>query len=193
MPQWKDPIASTGGKQAFILLPVSDLLGPFLPRHQHRLIIADIELLAIIIPGVIRGGPEEGVAHIVVSGNANAISRTNKEARRRISLKLHETFQEWIIRCKLTVIVVYARPYHNASADALARLTVGKIEFRAYEIAFAWIELPELRDICALRVSPGGLYLAIPPFIAHFRSVRPVSVLGWDPVGYTVCTSSLKF
>ena len=33
----------------FICLPVSDLLDPFTPRHQQELIIADVELLSMIL------------------------------------------------------------------------------------------------------------------------------------------------
>ena len=40
----------------FIRLPVSDLLDPFSPRHQQDLIIADIELLPMILSLAFCGG-----------------------------------------------------------------------------------------------------------------------------------------
>ena len=58
----------------------------------RSVIIADIELLAIVIAVVIWGIREKGVAHIVVADNRNAISWTNKKARRGVSPKLLETF-----------------------------------------------------------------------------------------------------
>ena len=39
----------------FLRLPVIDLLDPFTPKHQQGLIIADIELLSMILPIVIWG------------------------------------------------------------------------------------------------------------------------------------------
>ena len=71
---------------------VSDLLGPFTPRHQQSIVIADIELLSIISV-LVRGIPWDGVVHILVTDNVNAMPWMNrKRAKRGISPKLLDPF-----------------------------------------------------------------------------------------------------
>lgn len=114
-------------KKEFARRPASALSGPFLHRHQQHLVIADIELLAIVIAVVIWGVHGAGAVHIVVSGNTNDISRANKQnARRGASAKLLGTSPGWIIHLTPTMLVLYARAHRNTSEDALTRRTVEK-------------------------------------------------------------------
>ena len=79
-------------KREFICAPNSNLLDPFMPRHHQRIIIADIELLSIIISIVVWGIPGGGIVHIAVTDNMNDLSLMNRRrAKSGISLKLLET------------------------------------------------------------------------------------------------------
>ena len=55
---------------------VSDLVGPLMPRHPQPLIIADIELLSVVLSSAIWG--KAGIAHMGVSDNTNTISWVNR-------------------------------------------------------------------------------------------------------------------
>lgn len=80
----------------FICCPVSDLMVPFTPRHQKSSVMADIELLPIIISIAVWGIPGGGAVHIDVTDNTNAMSRANrKRSKRGISSRLLETFLAW--------------------------------------------------------------------------------------------------
>ena len=86
----------------FICCPVSGLLGPFMPRHQQRIIIADIELLSLVISAVVWGETGEGIIHIEVTDNSNDMSwMSRKRANRGIALNLLSTFLKWAINMRL--------------------------------------------------------------------------------------------
>ena len=139
-------------KREFICSPVSSIFGPFMPRHQQSIIIADIELLPIINSIAAWGIPGEGIAHIAVTDNANALSWAHRrKAKRGIALELLETFLAWAIQLRLEMVIVYPRTYRNVTADALARHSVAQTEEWAWGKEFTWIELPGVRGEFALR------------------------------------------
>ena len=65
--------------EGFICLPLSDLVDHFIPRHQQGLIIADIELLPMVLSLVVWGSAVANSVLLVVSGNANALSWMTKK------------------------------------------------------------------------------------------------------------------
>ena len=106
---------------------MGDLIDPFTPRNQQSLIIADIELLAVVISVVIWGIYGEGAVHISVSDNAHEISLTNKKKENRcVALDLPGTFFSRAIRYGFKV-VVYAMTYHSLADAALTRTDVDQL------------------------------------------------------------------
>ena len=67
----------------FICCPISGLLGPFMPRYQQSIIIADIELLSIVISAVIWGETGDGSIHIEVTDNMDAMSWMSRKRAKR--------------------------------------------------------------------------------------------------------------
>ena len=132
-------------------------MDPFAPRHQE-IIISDIDLLDIVISIVVCGTPGEGIVHIVVADNMNALSGVHRRnAKRVIALELLQTFIAWTIQLRLEIVIDYSRTYRNVAADALTRQSVAKIEEWAAGKEFAWIAFPGvLGDFCA-SVMPGNL------------------------------------
>ena len=85
-------------------------MGPVTPRHQQGINISAGELLSIIISISAWGIPGEGIVHIVVTDNMNAMSWMNKKRPKRgISLHLLYTFMARGILFRLKIVIVYAR------------------------------------------------------------------------------------
>ena len=178
----------------FLCLPVSDLLNPFMPRHQQGLIIADIELLSIVLSMVVWGSFAQDSVLLVVSDNTNAISwMTKKRAKKGIARRLLETFLHWIIDHDIAFHSIYARTYHNVSADALTRHTVSQIESWMADSGFKWIELPEVwTEFC----NTAGCHSDendVSPWIQPVCQSLPIEVVEWNPSGYTVCSVAADF
>ena len=70
-------------KRGFICCLVIDLLDHFTPRHQKSIIIADIDLLPLVISVVIWAISGEGIVHIVVTDNINSISWMDRRKAKR--------------------------------------------------------------------------------------------------------------
>ena len=93
----------------FLRLPVSELLGPFLPKHQQGLIIADVELLSMILSVVTWGSAGKNEVLLVASDNTNAISwMAKKRAKKGIAQRLMGAFLRWIVSRDLDYGGVYA-------------------------------------------------------------------------------------
>ena len=103
----------------------------FSPRHQQGLIIDVIELLSTILSLAAWGAEVTDSVLLVASGDTKAISwMAEKRSKKGIAHRPLGTFQKWVIDRDLVCVGVYARNYHNASADALARTSAEQIELR---------------------------------------------------------------
>ena len=97
-----------------------------------------------MLSAVIWGEAGEGVVHIEVTDNLNALPwMSRKRAKRGIALKLLSTFLKWVVHKRFRMVTLYSRTYHNVSADALARNKVSVIEEWALKECFKWIEPPQ--------------------------------------------------
>lgn len=178
----------------FTRCPVSGFLDPFLPRNQQSIIIADVELLAIVLSAVIWGETGEGVVHIEVTDNLNALSwMSRKRGKRGIALKLLSTFSKWIVLKRFRMVTLYSRTYHNVSADALARSKVSVIEewdskegFKRIEPAQVWFEFRPT-------VLPGELVAHCDPICFSPRTDLNLYDVEWNPINYQVCETMEKF
>ena len=132
-------------KREFICCPTSDLLDPSAPRRQQGIIIADIALLSIIISIAVWGTPGEGIVHIAVTENMNAMSRMNKKrAKRGIALGILEAFLARAILSRMEIVIAYSRTHQNVKADAITRDMVEQIETWAPEQGFTLVEIPAI-------------------------------------------------
>ena len=117
------------------------------------------------------GRDREGIIHIEVADNTNAMSwMSKKRANRGIDLKLLSTFLAWAIHMRLKLDILYPRTYRNVSADALTRNTVGPIEDWALEQGFTWIDIPGILEEFCLSAIPGALSLGCDPICLVPRS-----------------------
>ena len=177
-----------------ICQPVSDLLDPFLPRHQQGLIIADIELLSIVLSLVVWGSNAQDSVLLIVSDNTNAISWMNKKrAKKGIARRLLETFLHWIVDHDITFHSIYARTYHNVSADALTRNSVTQIESWMEETGFTWIELPEVWTEFCQSAGCHGEEDEVLQWRTPCRPGAPIEIVEWNPSGFTACSVAADF
>ena len=180
--------------EQFICCPVSGLFGPFLPRHQQSIIMAGIELLAIVLSAVIWVEAGEGVIHIEVTDNLNALSWVSrKRAKRGIALKLLSTFFKWVVLKRFRMATLYSRTYHNVSADALARNKVSVIEEWALKEGFKWIGPPQAWFEFCSTVLPDELVPYCDPICFSPCPSLNLSAAEWNPSNYQVCETMGKF
>ena len=178
----------------FICCPVSGLLDPFLPRHHQSIIIADIELLSLVISSVVCGETGEGIIHIEATDNSNATSwMSRKRAKRGIALNLLSTFSKRTITMRLRLVFLYSRTYQNVSADALTRNSVGQIEDWALGEGFARVEIPAIWEKFCKSVDPDELSRGCTPVCFSPRSDLLLSAVEWNPISYQVCETMRKF
>ena len=178
----------------FICFPMSNLLDPFMPRHQQGLIIADIELSSMILAIVIWGSAGKGEVLLAAPGNTNAISwMTKKRAKKGIAQRLLGTFLNWIATRDLAYVGIYSRTYHNVSADALTRSSVESIGAWMRETDCKWIEMPEIWTEFCNSAKPRATDQTIPPFGLPMKLNFPPIIAEWNPSGYTASSSASLF
>lgn len=142
-----------------------------MPRRQQSIIISDIELLSIIIAISAWGLPGEGIVHIAVTDNTNAISwMCRRRAKRGISAKLPDAFLSWDVHLRLKIVIVYSRTHRNCAADAPTRTSAGEIDELASERGVSRIEIPEVWAEFCPSVAPGDLSLYLVPIFCTPRS-----------------------
>lgn len=153
--------------------------------RQQGIIISDVELLSFINSILVWGVPGEGLIHVAVTDNMNAMSWMNKKlAQRGISSMLLETFSARAIRCRLKIVMAYSRTYREVTADALTRNMVGQIEELASEQGRTRVETPDIwAGFCAF-ANPDNLSQDRAPICVNPRSDLCLHAVEWGPGSY---------
>ena len=147
-----------------------------------------------MISAAIWGETGEGIIHIEVTDNSNAMSwMSRKRAKRGIALNLLSTFLKWAINIRLRLGILYSRTYHNVSADSLTRNSVGQIEDWDREECSTSIEIPEIWGKFRQSVDSDELSRECEPICFSPRSDLRLCAVGWNPSSYLVCETMRKF